>query len=319
MTCLHGNRPSHNVFGQFYYRTHLKGDNSMRKLGIAVALASTAMATPALARDHSYYVGLEGGGMLVENTQFDRFNAANQATGASNGLFDISHDVGYDVDAIAGYDFGMVRLEGEVSYKHSTNNQLEARDQALTGFGFGQHFNVGGSAHTLSGMINGLLDFGDDNGWSGYVGVGAGVARVTQRMDANFAAPNLVVEGANTRLAWQAIMGVRVAVSQNFDVGLKYRFFDVENIKFSDETGLLGGDQLRGHWRSHSLMLSAIYNFYTPPPPPPPPPAPPPPPPPPPPPATQTCPDGSVIPATAVCPAPPPPPPPPPPAPERGF
>ncbi len=41
-------------------------------------------------------------------------------------------------------------------------------------------------------------------------------------------------------------------------------------------------------------------------------------PPPPPPPATQTCPDGSVILATEVCPAPPPPPPPPPPAPERG-
>ncbi|QNM84022.1 TonB-dependent receptor [Sphingomonas sabuli] len=42
------------------------------------------------------------------------------------------------------------------------------------------------------------------------------------------------------------------------------------------------------------------------------------PPPPPPAPATQTCPDGSVILATEVCPAPPPPPPPPPPAPERG-
>ena len=41
---------------------------------------------------------------------------------------------------------------------------------------------------------------------------------------------------------------------------------------------------------------------------------PPPPPPPPPPPATQTCPDGSVILATATCPVPPPPPPPPPPS-----
>jgi len=49
--------------------------------------------------------------------------------------------------------------------------------------------------------------------------------------------------------------------------------------------------------------------------------APPPPPPPvplPPPPATQTCPDGSVISATAVCPPPPPPPPPPPAPVERG-
>jgi len=42
------------------------------------------------------------------------------------------------------------------------------------------------------------------------------------------------------------------------------------------------------------------------------------PPAPPPPPATQTCPDGSVIDATATCPVPPPPPPPPAPAPERG-
>src|SRR4029079_14828075 len=48
------------------------------------------------------------------------------------------------------------------------------------------------------------------------------------------------------------------------------------------------------------------------------PPPPPPPPPTPPPPATQTCPDGSVILATAECPAPPPPPPPPPPPVERG-
>jgi hypothetical protein len=44
----------------------------------------------------------------------------------------------------------------------------------------------------------------------------------------------------------------------------------------------------------------------------------PPPPPPAPPPATQTCPDGSVILTTDVCPAPPPPPPPPAPEPERG-
>ncbi|HEX3676572.1 MAG TPA: hypothetical protein VHU79_04160, partial [Sphingomicrobium sp.] len=68
------------------------------------------------------------------------------------------------------------------------------------------------------------------------------------------------------------------------------------------------------------IMVGATYKFGSsaPPPPPPPPPLPPPPPPPPAAPATQTCPDGSVILATAACPVPPPPPPPPPPAPERG-
>lgn len=63
-------------------------------------------------------------------------------------------------------------------------------------------------------------------------------------------------------------------------------------------------------------MLGATYKFGAGAPPPPPP-APPLPPPPPPAPATQTCPDGSVILATAACPTPPPPPPPA--APERGY
>ena len=64
------------------------------------------------------------------------------------------------------------------------------------------------------------------------------------------------------------------------------------------------------------IFRGTLGGSSAPPPPPPPPPAPPPPPPAAP--ATQTCPDGSVILATATCPVPPPPPPPPPPAPERG-
>jgi hypothetical protein len=43
----------------------------MRKLAIAAALASTALATPAFARDHSPYVGIEGGVMWVEDADVD--------------------------------------------------------------------------------------------------------------------------------------------------------------------------------------------------------------------------------------------------------
>ncbi len=103
--------------------------------------------------------------------------------------------------------------------------------------------------------------------------------------------------------------------------------YDVsDNFAVSFEGVNLLGEDLRTYGRSKNQMffaqeghprfyLGARYRFggdtVVPPPP-----APPPPPPPPP--ATQTCPDGSVILATDVCPAPPPPPPPPPPAPERG-
>ena len=39
----------------------------MRKLAIAMALASTGLATPAVARDNSPYVGVEGGILIVED------------------------------------------------------------------------------------------------------------------------------------------------------------------------------------------------------------------------------------------------------------
>src|ERR1700761_1459455 len=81
----------------------------MRKLAVAVALASTALATPALARDKAWYVGVEGGAMIVEDIHFD-INGAPDA-------MKIDHDYGYDVDGQVGYDFGMFRVEAEVGYK----------------------------------------------------------------------------------------------------------------------------------------------------------------------------------------------------------
>mgnify|MGYP003634758168 CR=1 FL=1 len=43
----------------------------MRKLALGMALASTALATPALARDGQWYVGVEGGAMIVEDVDLD--------------------------------------------------------------------------------------------------------------------------------------------------------------------------------------------------------------------------------------------------------
>ena len=39
----------------------------MRKLAIALALTSTAIAAPALARDDAFYIGVEGGPSIVED------------------------------------------------------------------------------------------------------------------------------------------------------------------------------------------------------------------------------------------------------------
>src|SRR3546814_7564426 len=60
---------------------------------------------------------------------------------------------------------------------------------------------LNGDSNALSFMVNGLLDFGDDDGLQGFVGGGAGVARVS--VEPVFAGPFL--DDSDTGFAWQEI------------------------------------------------------------------------------------------------------------------
>ena len=262
----------------------------MRKLAIVMALASTALATNAYARDGAWYVGVEGGGMLVEDSDFDLGTVSKAVT--------VEHEKGYDVDGIIGYDFGPVRAEFEVGYKDAnldsvTLNGATAGVPGGGGSGLpagtyttGNFQAADGNTRVLSFMGNLLADFGNDDGFNGFVGGGAGIARVKQSDYQLAKFGSAFVDDSDSRFAWQVIAGVRKAITSNVDLGLKYRFFNVNNVK----TVAVNGAPLNGDIRSHSLLASLVYNFgepaAPPPPPPPPPPAEPAPPPPPPPVAT---------------------------------
>ena len=326
----------------------------MRKLLLASA-AAFVLATPAMARDNSAYVGIEGGVMFPRDNDGDVFadftttqapatpvGPAGPLDTEFNDMFGIDYKTGYDIDLIAGYDFGMFRLEGELGYKRASINDFEIDDSDIAALNAALNrpsvapdpgapglapltaddLDLNGRVSVLSGMLNGLLDFGDDDGWGGYVGAGFGRARVKSFGDSDSA------------WAYQLIAGIRMAISPNIDVGLKYRYFQTGNVDLGDDaafavagnpnsvsvatpngpvlinqtTNALLSTDFSQKFRSHSLLASLVFNLGSvepPPPPPPPPPAPMPVAP-----ATQTCPDGSVILATSMCPVPPPPPPP---------
>lgn len=57
--------------------------------------------------------------MLVEDMDLD----FDDGTAFQNALT-VDHDVGYDVDIVGGYDFGMVRLEAELAYKRASTNEF---------------------------------------------------------------------------------------------------------------------------------------------------------------------------------------------------
>jgi opacity protein-like surface antigen len=352
---------------------NLKG-KPMKRILLASALSAAVLATPAAARDGRGYFGVEGGLLFAKDQNGDvfvdytstttqtpvtpvvAFPTAAPADFAANNAYELDYKRGLDLDLVAGYDFGFFRLEGELGWKRAKLNDFGVDSAFVTSLNTalnrpsgtgdpvganaaltGGSLDVDGSAKVLSGMVNALLDFGNEEGVSFYVGGGAGRARVSFAGDRDSA------------WAYQGIAGVRFALSENVDLGLKYRYFRTGRVELADDAvttfagnvdraivaNTVGGvttnvtvDRLTNaalstdfdqKFRSHSLLASLIFNFggaAAAPPPPPPPPAPveaaPPPP------ATQTCPDGSVILATDTCPVPPPPPPPPAPAPERG-
>ncbi len=262
----------------------------MRHLMFLAAASALALASPALARDGSGYVGFDAGLLMPDDTDFE-FDGDD--------LFGIEHKNGFDIDLIAGYDFGFVRAEGELAWKRASHDTL---------FGDDEEFDGDGDADVRSAMVNVLGDIGSDR-WSFYAGGGVGYALVRHSFEGfdDIFEDDDELKLKDGGFAWQGIAGVRFAMNEMIDVGVKYRYFD---------TGDFNDGDAEWDFTSHSLMFSFIYNMTSerrvaPPPPPPLPP------PPPPPPATQTCPDGSVILATDICP-PPPPPPPPLPEPERG-
>ena len=113
-------------------------------------------------------------------------------------------------------------------------------------------------------MINGLIDIGGQNGFGGYVGGGAGYADIhevrKQQRQISLAADRRCLHGR----------------SANIDIGLKYRYFDggrtsrTATFDFTPGTVTCGTVPCSGgtasfgtigHYRSHSLLASLVYNF----------------------------------------------------------
>ncbi len=85
-----------------------------------------------------------------------------------------------------------------------------------------------GSASALSFMLNGMLDFGDDDGISGFVGGGVGL----RQGQATTRSPGFIERRASCSTTATAASpgrsspGFASAISDNADVTLRYRFFN---------------------------------------------------------------------------------------------
>ena len=178
----------------------------IRYLLAGAALA--AIVTPAEARDHSAYFGLEIGAMFPSSEAVESQNTNTK-------LFDLKYKTGADGDMILGYDFGLIRAELEASHKWAKHDRIDLPNSGSIG--------VEGHTSGFDGMGNVMLDLGKNDTVNFYVGGGAGLAWLNQRTHVG----NINVQVRDHgHFAWQGIAGVRAPIFRYFDVGLKYRYFD---------------------------------------------------------------------------------------------
>jgi outer membrane protein OmpA-like peptidoglycan-associated protein len=255
----------------------------MKKTTILMAgAAAAAMATPAYA--DGPYIAVEGGVSFEDQVDVDI--DTNRADGLlENGAF-ADTELGVDADIIVGYDFGAFRLEAEGGYKRNSYDSLTVLNPAILPAGVtvpgGTVVQNESDLEIWSGMVNALVEVGSEDGFQLFGGGGVGIAQLQLPVDV--AGVGTVIDDSATDFAWQLIGGAKVAVTDKLDLGVKYRYFVLDNFDLE----AANGSALQANYAAHSVLASLTYNFGSrpqaepaavPPPPPPPVVAPPPPPP----------------------------------------
>ena len=277
---------------------------------MAGAVASVALA--AEARAGTPYVGIEGGALIGRDNDIDvvvdyttsQTPAAPSAPAGPadvefDDVFNLKYKTGYDVDAVAGYDFGFFRLELELGYKRAgfegiepdetldsltsslntaLNRPSAAPDPGVPGLPAltAGDFDVDGKIGVLSAMANGMVELEVIDRLSIFAGGGYGRAQAKALGDKDSA------------WAWQYMIGFRYAISPKVELGLKHRYFNSGIVKLRDRNGVAhvgnanridvtppGGPtttvnqatdarlfpELEGEFRTRSFLVSLFYNF----------------------------------------------------------
>jgi opacity protein-like surface antigen len=199
---------------------------------------------------------------------------------------------GYDVNLASGFDFGWLRLEGEVAQRKVRTNvsaeSLSAREflsqlntnlnrpsvapdpgapglPALSDADFRRE----GHFRATSAMFNAILDVKFFRRVTGFAGTGVGRTWVSALGDHDSGG------------AFQYFLGMRFLVGDRLELGIKHRYFSSGNLKLvyaplsfpgnpsshvgpelrNRLTNSMITENLEGKWRSRSLDLTVGYKF----------------------------------------------------------
>ena len=130
-------------------------------------------------------------------------------------------EIGYSIGIAGGYDFGVIRIEQELS-RRSTALEYEFLYEAFPE----QNKTARVDLSALSLMANAWYDIDTGTRFTPYIGGGLGVARVSIAAIENVSG----IDGSistQTVFAYQVGVGVDYSVTENITIGLGYRYLGV--------------------------------------------------------------------------------------------
>lgn len=165
----------------------------------------------------------------------------------------VEFDPGLNIGGTGGYDFGHLRLEGELSYKHAEIDRITAKN----GVSF---VNPDGNIGVFATMVNAFFDLHNPGPVTPYVGGGIGFANLhlseTSAIDVSAGPVFLYPEDDDTVFAYQAGAGVGIALNRRLVLDVGYRYFGTSRARLSD-----GFDTAELRYESHNGVVGLRVKF----------------------------------------------------------
>jgi opacity protein-like surface antigen len=212
---------------------------------ILLIFAIPSISLAAAGRPGPYFSGFLGASFARDTTVsgFDVNTPFNDS---------VTFDPGIYVGGTGGYDFGFLRLEGELSYR---NAKLDTVNENGVPFR-----NVDGDLGVFATMFNAFFDLHNSSRVTPYLGGGIGFANVHindttgRNTSGNFI--RLYDDSNDTVFAYQVGAGMDIAINSRYSLDVGYRYFITEKAK-------LDGDFISSDLRfeSHNALVGFKFKF----------------------------------------------------------
>lgn len=170
----------------------------------------------------------------------------------------IRFDPGATFGGTGGYDFGLVRVEGEFSYKGAG---IDTITSVTNSYGIR---NVDGDFGVYAGMVNAFVDLHNDSRFTPYLGGGVGFATLSLSDTYGYVMTGttthyelLYLQNDDTVFAYQLGGGVDIALNKHFSLDLGYRYFRTNEANFDSIYPI--SNSL--HAETHNLMVGFKVKF----------------------------------------------------------